>query len=35
VDLSQLETPSGVMLRGKWYDRDALDRMLAEVELSR
>jgi len=31
LDLSQLRRPVGVMLRGQWYDRDALDRMLEEV----
>jgi hypothetical protein len=31
ADLSRLRQPLGVMLRGQWYDRDALDRMLAEA----
>lgn len=35
ADLSRLRDPVGVMLRGQWYDRDALDRMLAEVRASR
>ena len=31
ADLSRLRQPVGVMLRGQWYDRDALDRMLEEA----
>ena len=29
--LERLRTPDGVMVRGQWYDRSALDRMLAKV----
>ena len=35
LDLSRLRRPVGVMLRGQWYDRDALDRMLGEATRDR
>ena len=31
LDLSRLRRPEGVMLRGRWYDRAALDEMLEEA----
>jgi hypothetical protein len=31
-DIRNTQKIAGVMARGKWYDRKALDRMLAEVE---
>lgn len=32
ADVGALRNPRGVMARGRWYDRAALDAMLAEVE---
>jgi imidazolonepropionase-like amidohydrolase len=34
-DLSTLEEPLGVMVRGRWLDRSALDRILEEAEPKR
>ena len=30
-DLDALRSPEGVMVRGQWFDRAALERMLADV----
>lgn len=34
VDIKNARAIAGVMLKGKWYDRQALDKMLLEVELA-
>jgi len=31
-DVSVLRNPVGLMVRGKWYDRDALSRMRAPTD---